>query len=62
MKRLEDDPKHEPFFARKPDDAAGFGIEAPECLIAAPDCDLGYRTLEQTRAKPGNLCAAAMLV
>ena len=34
----------------------------PERLIAAPDCGLGYLTLEQTRTKLTNMCKAAAMV
>jgi 5-methyltetrahydropteroyltriglutamate--homocysteine methyltransferase len=34
----------------------------PERLIAAPDCGLGFLTLEQTRTKLSNMCAAAAQV
>jgi len=31
-------------------------------LIAAPDCGLGYLSLEQARTKLGNMCKAAAMV
>ena len=34
----------------------------PERLMAAPDCGLGFLTLEQTRTKLTNMCKAAALV
>ncbi len=34
----------------------------PERLIAAPDCGLGFLTLEQTRTKLTNMCKAAAMV
>ena len=34
----------------------------PERLIAAPDCGLGYLSLEQARTKLGNMCKAAAMV
>ncbi|MBL1437003.1 MAG: hypothetical protein COB08_012515 [Rhodobacteraceae bacterium] len=34
----------------------------PERLIAAPDCGLGFLSLEQTRTKLGNMCKAAAMV
>jgi len=34
----------------------------PERLIAAPDCGLGYLSLEQARTKLGNMCLAAAMV
>jgi len=34
----------------------------PERLIAAPDCGLGFLTLDQTRTKLGNMCKAAAMV
>jgi len=37
-------------------------ILPPERLIAAPDCGLGFLTLDQTRIKLTNMCKAAALV